>query len=149
MVTEWDAKMKISLLKGPSAAGLAIGAFFGNALVILLMVVLFIGMVARGRGYAGSWFLTAVLVLAGVAAAVAIVSNLLMNYWAVPREVRAGYTTNPRPHREVAYVDNKTGFVIRCVGEDLLSPDERKRRLALIRGGYAGSNGQSTERPND
>lgn len=133
MLREWSPNIQHKMLSGPSATKLALWVFISACAGILSALLLVGGMAVRGDGYSGSTVLTSLMGMLGVSAIVATVSNLMLHYWAVRREVRAGYITGHRLHREVDYVDTKTGRVIRLAGEDFLDPEERRRRVRLIR----------------
>lgn len=132
MVREWEPGMKRDLLRGPRAGKLAIWVAGGAAIFVLYTIVLFVGMAVAGVGYGASPVIAVFFVLWGVFGCAVAGLNLYMHFRVVPREVRAGYTTGYRIHKEVDYVDPDTGHVLRVAGEEFLKTDERRRREALV-----------------
>lgn len=124
--------MQRRLLPGLRAGELAIWAVGSAVFFIVYTLVLFGGMAIAGVGYGASPILTGLFVVWCVGCIASAVLNLLLHYWVVPREVRAGYTTGYRVHQEVDYVDPSTGYVLRVAGEPFLAPEERRRREALV-----------------
>lgn len=99
----------------------------------LYTVVLFVGMAAAGVGYGASPTLNFLFVLWGVFSCAVAGLNIFMHFWVVPREVRSGYTTGYRIHKEVDYVDPDSGHIPRLAGEEFLKPEERRRREAAVK----------------
>ncbi|MFC7023537.1 hypothetical protein ACFQHV_10355 [Promicromonospora thailandica] len=132
MVKEWEPGLERDLLRGPRAGKLAVLVAGGAVIFVVYTISLFAGMAVAGVGYRVSPVLTVVFVIWGSLGCVVVGLNLYMHIRVIPREVRAGYTTGYRIHKEVDYVDPDTGHVLRVAGEEFLKTDERRRREALV-----------------
>ncbi|GGM15167.1 hypothetical protein ACFQBY_05295 [Promicromonospora citrea] len=129
---EWSPRERRLLVRGRSAFALLGWIVWGVGIGLVLLVILVGGMLVRGAGYGGSWFLTAIVIAILLDAA-------FLNWLAIwvqvkkRREFRAGYTTLMNEKPELDQVDPDSGHVIRVAGEPFLVREEHLRRIRLIR----------------
>ena len=139
MSTEWKPGQKVQVLRGwPSLlyGKMMIGASLSIAIfAILLGVSIWIS----GEGWAESR-LSATLFLLAIIAILADAFLVLLLRRREKAEVARGYTTLRGDHQDVGEVEVDTGYVIRMPGEPYLPPDERRRRMQIIRSAAMGGN---------
>jgi len=131
----WDPNIEAQgrLLRGPTARSIAFlqecAAYLGAA----LLVVLIIGMILTGKGYAETGFLVVIMLAILLDALVFVPVLLFVSHLRKRAEVRAGYTTITNQFPGVDQIDPQTGHLVRLAGEDLLNRDQYRDRILKIR----------------
>lgn len=127
MTAAWNPEIRAQRTAGPSAHAVARFMVLSGVVSVLCGAVSAV-MVVQGVG--GGPVLFTAAATAGIAAAG---GNAFLEYWVLPREYEAGYTTVFRSPIRFPHVDPRSNRVVRLRGEPDLSADEHRRRLALVR----------------
>jgi uncharacterized Zn ribbon protein len=131
MKAAWNPEIRAQRTAGPSAHAVA------RFMVLSSVVSAVCGAVAAGMVFQGSGgesvFFTVVAATAAAAAFSAVGGDVFLEYWVLPREFEAGYTTVFRSPIRFPHVDPRSDRVVRLRGEPALGRDEHRRRLALAR----------------
>lgn len=103
-----------------------------------LLLVLVVGMIATGQGYAETPVLVGAMLLLLMDAIILAPAVVIALHVRKSSEVRAGYTTVTNQYPEVDQIDPNSGYVVRLAGEETLSRGEYFERIRLIREAVGG-----------
>lgn len=131
MTAAWNPEIRAQRTAGPSAHAVARFMVLSGVVSVVCGAVT-VGMVLQGSG-GGSVFFTAVTATAAAAVFSVAGCHAFLEYWVLPREYEAGYTTVFTSPIRFPHVDPRSNRVVRLRGEPDLSADEHRRRLALAR----------------